>query len=108
METPGPGTSFKPEEAYAAAAERFFELIKTFGTAAGTSTDWKTLAAPLATQFERWLQTSQTMTPWLRAAAPGSFGGFGLGAPSVAAFAPLPLGPAAVHGAEAPRTLELL
>jgi len=53
METPGTGTSFKPEEAYAAAAERFFELMKTFGMGAGTNTDWKTLAAPLATQFER-------------------------------------------------------
>jgi Poly(R)-hydroxyalkanoic acid synthase subunit (PHA_synth_III_E) len=108
METPGTGTSFKPEEAYAAAAERFFELIKTFGMAAGTTTDWKTLAAPLATQFERWLQTSQTMTPWFGAATPGSFGSFGLGAPTVAAFGPLPLGPAAVHGADAPRALELL
>ena len=77
METPGSGTSFKPEEAYAAAAERFFELMKTFGMTAGTTTDWRTLAAPLATQFERWLQISQTMTPWFSAATPGSFGGVG-------------------------------
>jgi len=28
-------TSFKPEEAYAAAAERFFELMKTFGMGSG-------------------------------------------------------------------------
>ena len=47
METPRTGTSFKPEEAYAAAAERFFELMKTFGMAGGTSTDWQALAAPL-------------------------------------------------------------
>ena len=108
MEIPGTGTSFKPEEAYAAAAERFFELMKTFGMAAGTTTDWKTVAAPLATQFERWLQMSQTMTPWFGAAAPGSFGSFGLGAPAAAPFGPLPLGPTAVHGAEPTRTLELL
>ena len=44
MQTPGTGTSFKPEEAYAAAAERFFELMKTFGMTAGMTTDWKALA----------------------------------------------------------------
>src|SRR5215831_2229019 len=108
METPGPGTSFKPEEAYAAAAERFFELIKTFGTAAGTSTDWRTLAAPLATQFERWLQMSQSTAPWFGAATPGAFGAPGLGAAAAAAFGPVPLGPAAVSGAEPARALELL
>ena len=108
METPGTGTSFKPEEAYAAAAERFFELMKTFGIGAGTNTDWKTLAAPLATQFERWLQMSQGMTPWFTAATPGAFAGTGLGAAAAAAFGPLPLGPAAVSGAEPARTLELL
>ena len=108
METSGTGTFFKPEEAYAAAAERFFELMKSFGMAAGATTDWKTLATPLATQFERWLQMSQTATPWFSAATPGSFGSFGLGAPTAAAFGPLPLGPAAVHGADAPRTFELL
>ena len=108
METPGTGTSFKPEEAYAAAAERFFELMKTFGIGAGTNTDWKTLGAPLATQFERWLQMSQGMTPWFTAATPGAFAGTGLGAAAAAAFGPLPLGPAAVSGAEPARTLELL
>ena len=111
METPrtGSGSFFKPEEAYAAAAERFFELMKTFGTAAGTSTDWKAFATPLATQFERWLQMSQATTPWVSAAMPGAFGGAGAGAgAAAAAFGPLPLGPAAVSGAEPARTLELL
>ena len=108
MDSYGTGTAFKPEEAYAAAAERFFELMKTCGMAAGTSTDWKALAAPLATQFERWLQMSQSMTPWFSAATPGAFGGAGLGPSAAAAFGPLPLGPAAVAGGEAPRTLEML
>jgi len=108
METSGTGASFKPEEAYAAAAERFFELMKTFGMAAGTTTDWKTVAAPLATQFERWLQMSQTMAPWFSAATPGSFASVGLSTPAAAAFGPLPLGPAAVHEGEPPRTFELL
>jgi hypothetical protein len=108
METPGTGTSFKPEEAYAAAAERFFELMKTFGMSAGTGTDWRTLAAPLATQFERWLQMSQSTAPWFGAATPGAFGAPGLGAAAAAAFGPVPLGPAAVSGAEPARALELL
>jgi hypothetical protein len=108
METPGTGTSFGPEEAYAAAAERFFELMKTFGMPAGASPDWKALAAPLATQFERWLQMSQTMSPWFGAARPGAFAGAGLGAPGAAAFGPPPLGPAAASGAQPARTLELL
>ena len=30
METPFSGGGFRPEEAYGAAAERFFELLKTF------------------------------------------------------------------------------
>ena len=80
MHTPGTGTSFKPEEAYAAAAERFFELMKTFGMTAGMTTDWKALAAPLAAQFERWLQMSQGAVPWSGAAAGGTPGSlFGLG-----------------------------
>ena len=109
MHTPGTGTSFKPEEAYAAAAERFFELMKTFGMTAGMTTDWKALAAPLAAQFERWLQMSQGAVPWSGASAGGTPGSlFGLGVPGAAAFGPLPLGPAAVQGAEMPRTFELL
>ena len=107
MQSTGTGTSFRPEEAYAAAAERFFELMKTFGMTAGSTADWKTLAAPLAAQFERWLQMSQGAAPWLNAAAQGAPAGFSFGAP-LAAFGPLPLGPAAVQAAQPPRALELL
>jgi hypothetical protein len=108
MQTTGTGTSFRPEEAYAAAAERFFELMKTFGMAAGGTPDWKTLAAPLAAQFERWLQMSQGAAPWFQAAAQGVPGGFGLGAAPAAAFGLPPLGPAALQGGQVPRTFELL
>ncbi len=108
MNTSGTGPSFKPEEAYAAAAERFFELMKTCGMSPGASTDWKSLAAPLATQFERWLQMSQAAAPWFSGAAMGSGAGAGHGNPAAAAFAALPLGPAAVQGGEAPRAFELL
>jgi polyhydroxyalkanoate synthesis regulator phasin len=75
---------------------------------AGTMTDWKALAAPLATQFERWLQMSQAAAPWFSAAPGMTPGGFGLGAPGGAAFGPLSLGAAAARGVEMPRTLELL
>jgi hypothetical protein len=97
MATPG-------SETYAAAAERFFELMKTFGMTAGAMPDWKALAAPLATQFERWLQMSQATAPWFTGVPPGGAAAGGLGAPAAAAFAPLPLGPAAAP----PRTFELL
>ena len=108
MATSGSGTSFRPDETYAAAAERFFELMKTFGMTAGAMPDWKALAAPLATQFERWLQMSQAAAPWFTGAPPGAAAGGGFGATTAAAFAPLPLGPAAPHGGEPPRTFELL
>jgi hypothetical protein len=109
MHTPGTGPSLKPEEAYAAAAERFFELMKTFGMTAGMTTDWKALAAPLAAQFERWLQMSQGAVPWSAAAAGGTPGSlFGLGVPGAGAFGPLPVGPAAAQGGELPRTFQLL
>ena len=108
MQTTGTGTSFRPEEAYAAAAERFFDLMKTFGVSAGTTPDWKALTAPLAAQFERWLQMSQSAAPWFHPAAQGAPGGFGLGAAPAAAFGPPPLGPAALQGAQVPRTFELL
>ena len=101
MATPG-------SETYAAAAERFFELMKTFGMTGGAMPDWKALAAPLATQFERWLQMSQATAPWFTGAPPGTAAAGGLGAPAAAAFAPLPLGPAAAHGSEPARTFELL
>jgi hypothetical protein len=106
-DTPGSGPFFKPEEAYASAAERFFELMKSFGMTSG-GTDWKAMAAPLATQFEQWLQMSQAAAPWFSGAAMGSAAGMGPGSPAAAAFAALPLGPAAVAGGEAPRTFELL
>ena len=107
MQGPENSTSFKPEEAYAAAAERFFELMKTFGMGSGKTSDWSALAGPLASQFERWLQMSQTAAPWSMAArtAPGGFA-FGAAVPS--GWGPLPLGPAAVQGAQMPHSFELL
>ena len=95
---------FKPEEAYAAAAERFFDLMKSFGMGAGKTADWTSLATPLASQFERWLQMSQAAAPWLSAGgAP-----FAFGAPGPYPFGPVPFGPAAVQGARMPPGFELL
>jgi len=111
MENPFSGTAFRPEAAFAGAAERFFELLKTFGMpAVGQAPDWASLAAPLAGQFEQWLRMSQSAGPWLAAGAstwPGMPGGFAA-APGVGSFGALPLGPAAVQGNDAQRTFELL
>ncbi|HYX74570.1 MAG TPA: poly(R)-hydroxyalkanoic acid synthase subunit PhaE [Steroidobacteraceae bacterium] len=107
MQSPGNSTAFKPEEAYAAAAERFFELMKTFGMGSGKTSDWSALAGPLASQFERWLQMSQAAAPWLSAVR-GAPGGFAFGSPATSPLGPLPLGPAAVPGTQMPHSFELL
>ncbi|HET9331173.1 MAG TPA: hypothetical protein VFO23_11645, partial [Steroidobacteraceae bacterium] len=104
-----PFGSFRPEAAFSGAAERFLELLKSFGmpgaAAAARPPDWSGLAGPLASQFEQWLKMSQASGPWFGAgAAPG---GFAAAAPAWA-FGPLPLGPAAVQGNEPQRVLELL
>ena len=94
----------------AAAAERFFELLRTFGMpVAGQVPDWASLATPLAGQFERWLRMSQSGGPWFGAAGTpwaGMAGGPAAVPPSM--FGPLPLGPTAVQGSDAQRTWELL
>jgi hypothetical protein len=105
MPSSGSGPFFKPEEAYAAAAERFFDLMKSFGMGAGKTTDWASLATPLASQFERWLQMSQAAAPWLGVTRGAPFA---FGAPGPAAFGPVPFGPAAVQGARMPPGFELL
>jgi len=97
METPFTHAAFKPDAAFASAAERFFELLKTFGipgaAAAGTAQDWSSLAGTLAGQFEAWLRSSQSAGPWFaaaNAASPLPGGGFGAAQPG--SFGPLPLG----------------
>ena len=103
-----PFGSFRPEAAFAGAAERFLEMLKGFGVpaaGAGRPLDWAALQGPLAGQFEQWLKMSQASGPWFAGgAAPG---GFAASAPAWA-FGPLPLGPAAVQGSETQRVLELL
>jgi len=110
METPFGSGPFRPEEAYTQAAERFFELLKSFGAAgapAGAARDWSTLVNPLAAQFEQWLRLYQSAGPWFQAAQPGGAAG-GLGAAPPWTFGPLPLGPAAVPDTNAQRLWELL
>ncbi|MBV8973532.1 MAG: hypothetical protein JOY74_00295, partial [Sinobacteraceae bacterium] len=104
MQSSGSSPFFKPEEAYATAAEGFFELMKSFGMSAGKATDWTSLAAPLASQFERWLQMSQAAAPWFpaRGATPFAFGA------APAGFGSLPMGPAVAQGGQLPRSFELL
>jgi polyhydroxyalkanoate synthase subunit PhaE len=109
MENPFTSVGFKPEAAFTGAAERFFELLKTFGMpAAGPAANWSSLAAPLAGQFEQWLRMSQAAGPWFAAGSagwPGPPAGF-TAAPA-ASFGPLPLGPAAAQAGEAQRTWDL-
>jgi hypothetical protein len=109
MENPFTSAGSRPEAAFAGAAERFFELLKTFGMpATGQPPNWSSLAAPLAGQFEQWLRMSQAAGPWLAAggaAWPGASAGFT--APPSASFGPLPLGPAAAQAGEVQRTWEL-
>ena len=102
METPFSSSAFRPDEAYAAAAQRFFDLLKSFSgaSAAGSGIPWSQLTAPLAAQFEQWLRAAQSTGPWFSAPA-------GFGQPWTA-FGPLPLGPAAVPPPEGQRTFELL
>jgi Poly(R)-hydroxyalkanoic acid synthase subunit (PHA_synth_III_E) len=118
MDNPYANAGLKPEAALAA-AERFFELLKSFGVPAGGSApNWSSLAAPLAGQFEQWLRLSQATGPWFAtpgAAWPGAAAaftapGFNPAAftPAAAtAFSPLPLGPSAVSSGELQRVWEL-
>jgi hypothetical protein len=127
METPFMSSAFRPEAAFASAAERFFELMKSFsaqsGSAAGAAPDAATLAGSLAGQFEQWLRATQSAGPWF---SPGT--GAGSGPAGIAAafnpssfapgasqpgggswpFGPLPLGMGAVTAAEGQRSFELM
>jgi len=113
METPFTGAGFRPEAAFASAAERFFELLKTFGMpgagAAGAGRDWSSMAGPLAGQFEAWLKSSQSAGPWF-AAANAAFPGLAadFGAAQVGSFGPLPLGTGAAPQQDAQRTWDLV
>jgi hypothetical protein len=111
MEIPFGMPGFKPDAAFTSAAERFFDMLKTFGVPAGSGAqrDWSSLAAPLAGQFEQWLKSSQSAGPWFSAAAAAA-PGFGAGfapAPS-GSFGPLPLGAAAVPNQDAKRSWDLV
>lgn len=119
MKTPFGSAGPKPEEAFAGAAERFFELLRTLGLPpAGSNTpDWSALTAPLAREFEQWLRLSQSAAPWFAAAGAagaGSAGGTETGAgPAFHASSPwpfgaLPLGPMAAQGRDTQHLFELL
>jgi hypothetical protein len=113
METPFTSAGLKPDAAFASAAERFFELLKTFGMpgagAAGAGRDWSSLADPLAGQFEAWLKTSQSAGPWF-AAANAAFPGLaaGFGPAQAGSFGPLPQGAGAAAQQDAQRTWDLV
>lgn len=112
METPFGSGGFKPQEAYAASAERFFDLLKTFAGAASTAGpqphDFAAAAGPLAAQFEQWLRTSQSAGPWFAPAGGASGMGAGFAGAPPWSFGPLPLGPGAAPQPEAQRVWELV
>jgi polyhydroxyalkanoate synthase subunit PhaE len=98
MQGPFGTTWAASDTAFAGAAARFFELLKTFASqpqpAPGRTPDWTQLGAALAGQFEQWLKSSPAAGAAFAAAA---------GFPASAHFAaappwppgPIPLGPAA-------------
>jgi hypothetical protein len=110
MQTPF-GTPWpQSDAAFAGAAARFFELLKTFAAqpqaSAGQSADWTSFGATLASQFEQWLRSAPAAGAGFAAAA-----GFPTGAfPGAAGWppGPVPLGPAAVSGADGENAWELL
>jgi Poly(R)-hydroxyalkanoic acid synthase subunit (PHA_synth_III_E) len=110
-------SGFKPEAAFASAAERFFDMMKSFsaqpGAAAGAAPDAATLASSLAGQFEQWLRATQSAGPWFSPAAGGAGNPAGIGAAfnpggGPSPFGPLPLGMGAATAAEGQRSFELL
>lgn len=110
-------SGFKPEAAFASAAERFFDMMKSFsaqpGAAAGAAPDAATLAGSLAGQFEQWLRATQSAGPWFSAAAGGAGNPAGIAAAfnpggGSSPFGPLPLGMGAATAAEGQRSFELL
>jgi hypothetical protein len=92
------------DAAFTAAASRFFELLKTFTAqpAAEAQPDWTSLGSLLAAQFEQWLRSSPA--PGASFAAAAGFPGTPPGWPPAA----VPLGPAAVPGADGQTAWELL
>ena len=111
MQTPF-GTPWpQSDAAFAGAAARFFELLRTFAAqpqaAAGQTPDWTSFGATLASQFEQWLRASPAAGASFAAAAgfPGSaFSGGGAMWPPGS----VPLGPAAASGADTENPWELL
>ena len=117
MQNPFASAAFRPDAAFAGAAERFFELMKSFGPAgAGGATappDWSALAGSLAGQFEQWLRSSQSVGPWFAAAGVPGMGAAipGLGASlssAAGSFGPLPLGAGAAPQHDAQLTWDLV
>jgi hypothetical protein len=111
--------AFRPEAAFAGAAERFFELMKSFApqaAAAGsgaTAADPAALARALAAQYEEWLRATQAAGSWFAAPAAGAAAGAFTPGAMAWPFAPLPLGMGAAGtgtaaSSEGQRTWELI
>src|SRR5256885_1057879 len=113
METPFTSAAFKPDAAFASAAERFFELLKTVGmpsaAAAGAGRGGGSPPRPPPPPVGQWLKTSQSAGAWFaaaNAASPGPAAGFG--AAQAGFFGPLPLGAGAAPQQDARRGWDLV
>jgi hypothetical protein len=105
--------SFRTEAAFTDAAERFFELMKSFAPqpsrgSGATAADPADFAGALARQYEEWLRATQTAGSWFAPPAAGATAtAFAPGAMPWP-FAPLPLGMGAAATSDGQRAWELI
>jgi hypothetical protein len=111
MQTPFGMPRWDSDDAFAGAAARFFDLLKTFAAqpqaAPGQPPDWSSFGATLAGHFEQWLKASPAAGAAFAAAAGVPVGAF----PASGAVwppGPVPLGPAAASRGEGESAWELL
>jgi hypothetical protein len=105
--------AFRPEAAFAGAAERFFELMKSFapqssGGTGATAADPADFAGALARQYEEWLRATQSAGSWFAAPAAGATAGAFAPGAMPWPFAPLPVGMGAAATSEGQRAWELI
>ncbi|MGP8032520.1 MAG: poly(R)-hydroxyalkanoic acid synthase subunit PhaE [Steroidobacteraceae bacterium] len=111
MQTPFGTAGLEPDAAFAGAAARFFELLKSFAAqpqaAPGQAPDWTAFGTTLASQFEQWLRASPAAGAAFATAAGFPAGAFA-GSRATWPPGPVPLGPAAASGADEENAWELL
>ena len=105
--------SFRPEAAFTDAAERFFELMKSFAPqpsrgSGATAADPADFAGALARQYEDWLRATQSAGSWFAPPTAGATAGAFAPGAMPWTFAPLPLGMGAAGTSDGQRAWELV